>query len=40
MKLEELPDHWQVTVTDDGVGFGLEAVREKGSIGWRMCGSA
>ena len=33
LKLEELPDHWQVTVTDDGVGFGLEAVREKGSIG-------
>ena len=22
LKLEELPDHWQVTVTDDGVGFG------------------
>ena len=33
LKLEELPDHWQVTGTDDGVGFGLEAVREKGSIG-------
>lgn len=33
LKLEELPDHWQVTVTDDGVGFGLEAVREKDSIG-------
>ena len=33
LTLEELPDHWQVTVTDDGVGFGLEAVREKGSIG-------
>lgn len=33
LKLEELPDHWQVTVTDDGVGFGLEAVREKSSIG-------
>ena len=33
LALEELPDYWQVTVTDDGVGFDVDAVREKGSIG-------
>ena len=31
--VEELPDHWQVTVTDDGTGFDLETVRSGGSIG-------
>ena len=33
LTLEELPDHWQVTVTDDGTGFDLETVRSGGSIG-------
>ena len=33
LKLEELPNSWKVTVSDDGVGFDLEAVREAGSIG-------
>ena len=33
LALEELPDHWQVMVTDDGTGFDLETVRSGGSIG-------
>ena len=33
LRLEELPNSWKVTVSDDGVGFDLDAVRETGSIG-------
>ena len=33
LTLEELEHHWKVTVTDDGLGFHLETVRERGSIG-------
>ena len=33
LTLEERPNSWKVTVTDDGVGFDLKAAREKGSIG-------
>ena len=33
LRLEELPNSWKVTVSDDGVGFDLDAVLETGSIG-------
>ena len=33
LTLEELEEHWKVTVSDDGVGFAQEDVQERGSIG-------
>ena len=33
LTLEELENHWKVTVADDGLGFDPEAVKERGSIG-------
>lgn len=33
LTLEELEEHWKVTVADDGLGFDPETIGERGSIG-------